>query len=608
MVDTLDGFPEQEKKYNQMLHGFYGEFGTGADAQIFYLQSALRPADLDRITLISDIPGAETWSVRDLFQREIDIERVTNGLLPYFRDDSKVKFFNPLTLTILPVREGDHAIDSEMPILKKGKFIDGQNEWISLERPGIYRYRYIEERAYYGAVEWNDTRAKVVAIDGQHRLSALKRFFLDAGSTEERENFLKWTIPVVVFSLRSLNPKGAKARVLDVIRSVFIYINTAAKPPNKARQILLSDESINSICTQELLEYSHENDVQKMESRDWKRIPLLFYDWRGHEKDGKRLFSPASLKPIEEIRDWFSWYIFGEDFKAQQEGALGVQPIDSLHESFTQEKLNSIAAREVRQVFRKNVQPGVVYFLENFKVYETYIESLKKIEQTFMQKSDVARHAFQKLRFGSHQGGENLETQIRNVYDGIIEELLDAKKEIPYFLALDIGMRGIVYAFGFVRNYYNKSVGKSDTWVDYSKWFTKNLNYAYEEKMFTANIGTKKHDLLLHVTHDHNGSTINYRLDHAKHAFGAYVTLLVTRYGMVKAGSPHKEDWQLIWDEHSERLSSTLIKGYKKQVRVVLREQYPNGGKELNKAVKEMAEEKTYEHMAKLEKMLNNIK
>src|SRR5690606_25196598 len=101
--------------------------------------------------------------------------------------------------------------------------------------------------------------------------------------------------------------------ILDVVRNMFVYINTQAKTPSRARQILLNDEDICCICLQELLQYSHENDViDDATQRVQSRIPLLLYDWRGATKNGRDDPSPASLKPVTEVADWFAYYIIGD--------------------------------------------------------------------------------------------------------------------------------------------------------------------------------------------------------------------------------------------------------------------------------------------------------
>jgi hypothetical protein len=161
--------------YNQALYGFFGEFGAGANTQAYYLQSGVRPSELDKITLISDIKGSERWSVRDLFQRDVDVDRVTAGLLPYLNDTKKVKFFNALTLTLLPVDLVAHQTCLEVDHIEKKEIREEGKDWVVYEVPGLYRFKHMKDFSSFGKLEWNDVNAKVVAIDGQHRLSALKR-------------------------------------------------------------------------------------------------------------------------------------------------------------------------------------------------------------------------------------------------------------------------------------------------------------------------------------------------------------------------------------------------------------------------------------------------
>lgn len=604
-MSTNIDLPVEENKYNQSLRGFYGEFGAGERAQIFFVQSGIKPSELHRVTLISDIPGSEAWSVRDLFQREVDVRRVTFGLLPYFRDRSKTKFFNPLTLTILPIITAASEIVRDIPAIEPTDFEENGRTWTAFELPGFYRFRYIKGQEPFALVEWNDSVVKIVAIDGQHRLSALKRHLLDVSQSGQDTEFLNWTIPVVLFSMRSPEGQGT-GTILDVVRSVFMYINSEARVPNEARQILLSDESISRLCTQELLEYAHENDVKKAEERDKSRIPLLFFDWRGVEEQGQRVTTPASLKSIEEIHDWMSYYVLGDDFSPEQAAALGIQPIDPLQEAFVAKKLDPNAAREARNVFRDSVLPGLAHFLENFGPYRNYIQRVRQLEDDYNAKSDVARHAFYQLRFGSNRASESLQKDISEIYNDIVDEIMDAKQELPQLIQLDIGMRGVLSAFGDLRHYYAQSIGSTSNWLEYAKWFTDAANKFYEDHWLDGT-DNKKKNLLLHITHDQNETVLNYRLEQAYDALGAFVCLFIGAYGYKEDDLPNWDTWMEIWEDKSEALANTLLKGYKKEVRVILRDQYPQGGEPLKQAVNKQAQERVVKHINKLEKELDKI-
>ena len=287
--------PIHRQKYTHQLPGIYGEFGAGAGLRAFYLQATIAPSELNRVSLISDISGSERWPVRDLFQRDVDNERISEKLLPYLQDKGKIKFFNPLTLTVLPMADHGSAVLAEMPPVTESQLPEEDSYRKCLTQGAYYRVRWIDEDPQYALLEWDDRRTRLVAIDGQHRLSALKRYAHDANA-DTHEQFSTWRIPVVVVCFRAAGGGRDRPRVLDVVRNIFVYINTAAREVNKARQILLRDDSVNSVATQELLDRSHRNDLDSAADRDVSRLPLLFFDWRGEESSEQRVHAPAAVK------------------------------------------------------------------------------------------------------------------------------------------------------------------------------------------------------------------------------------------------------------------------------------------------------------------------
>src|SRR5512140_1280555 len=101
--------PANPEKYDRKRLGYFGELGEGANISIKFIQTAISKKDLDEISLVQSIPGSETWRVRDLFQRDVDQNRVLDEILPYLQDTEKVKFFNPLTLVLLPMDQGNNT-------------------------------------------------------------------------------------------------------------------------------------------------------------------------------------------------------------------------------------------------------------------------------------------------------------------------------------------------------------------------------------------------------------------------------------------------------------------------------------------------------------------
>jgi len=601
---------KKQVTYNQSVDGFFGEFGSGANSQIFFLQSAIKGPDLDQISLVSDLPGAEQWSVRDLFQRDVDQTRVDESIIPYFQDTGKVKFFNPLTLTLLPVDETTREVKSEMPDAEVTvQEIEG-DMWSCIEAPGLFRARHLEGNPQYGTFEWNDKKIKVVAIDGQHRLSALKRMSRNAGPTIPQEEFNSWSIPVVLFSLRALDQNHKKSSVLEIIRNIFVYINTAAKPPNETRQILLTDESVNAVCTQEVLDYSHMNDVKPRAERDLKKLPLLFFDWRGAEDSGREIVNPGSLKSNVEIRDWLQNYILNKDFSAEQKAILNITPNHPLHDAFSRRTgsrtLTVEESRHLRKQFNETILPGLTYFLENYEPLSKYVERLRTIEHRYCEEGDISEYAFHKLRFGTHTGSDDIQDKVNKAYKKIIGDILDEINDLPSYIRLDIGLRGVVFAFGHLKSVWVKVAKPEDPhdWLGYSKWFTENLNKAFSIGWLAKKPVKQVADLMHQITMDHGGGIINYRIQDASGALGALMAVVVSAIGF---NGKYSDGYKHIKEDLLDSIETTLRSGYRRESRVLLREEFPQGGKPLNEAVNKAAQEKVNAHLKKLESYLDKL-
>ena len=597
--------PLRRNPYNQSLAGVYGEFGSGVSSQAFYIQSAMPPRDLKHISLVSDIPGSEKWPVRALFQRDIDEKRVTEGLLPYLRNIDQVRFFNPLTLTLLPMDALGHTVLADMPHLKDGSMeLDGE-QWTTLERKDFYRLRWMPEAPQYAVLEWNDTRSELVAIDGQHRLFGLKRLWGDTAEVPPGEDFRRWRIPVVVVSFRGVEHGQKPPTVLDTVRRIFVSINTQAQPVNDARRILLSDDSINALCTQELVQLAHSNDTASPEDQIPAKVPLIFFDWRGEESQREAVRSPAAVKTTVEIRDWFKHYFLGPDFSGDQQDAMEVVPPSDLHAAFQDEPLTHDQAEHVRSWARSEFLPALSHLLEHFVPYQQYISALRAIEEESRSSaaSDLHRHAFEQLRFGSNRGEEAIQAQVKEELNSIRGAIERAKKEhLDKVLQEDIGLRGIAYAFGYLRPRFS---GPPD-WVEYAKRFTEALNRVRSDGWLSLEPKAKHRRFLLHVAEDHAETVVNYRLESAANALGAHVALLVGAYGM-----PWPSKWKFAWDAYMEEslgtLEATLRRGYRRQFRPELREQHPEGGRVLTDAVNKKAERNAGRRVRELRSVINKI-
>jgi hypothetical protein len=598
--------------YNDSRNGAYGEYGLGQGTKVFYMQVAFKPYELvNKINLIGEIRGSEKWSVPDLFQREVDEQRVNDDILPYLENKDLIKYFSPLTLTLLPIMDevtGTSVVQEIPEIVEKEEEDEGGRIWVTLEAENLYKFKYAKDQPYYAEVSWNDSRIKPVAIDGQHRLSALKKRYAAAIQDESWEDYTKWSIPAVIFGLKKVEGESSTPSILEVVRNIFIYINKEAKPPTKNRNILLNDNSVNCILAQEVLEFSHQNDVRERNERDEAITPLLFYGWREDQiRGGQMAPSVAQLKTVTEIHGLIENYFLGEDFTPEQITNLSIEPDHELHEAMNNGAIHSENIKKTRKYLQKNILKGITHFFNNFEPYLNYSKGLRRLEEEKLKSSsNFANHAFHKLRFGTHQGLDTDRAAIDIEYRTIISEIITLKNRcIPDLIDLDISLRGIICAFENLRIRHRTELN-SDNWLEYSKWFTNMVNIMYRDGWFNNGMPDEKKNLYKQIIEDHNSRTINYRFEDVKKAAGTFFTLIIGAYGKKNSDFPG-----ICWDEiqvtYIAEILNTLQGGYKRQAKTELQGTPGVLVSEITERSRVMGDEYAREHLTRIESAINRI-
>lgn len=559
-------------QYNKQKLGYFGELGTGAHARIRFLQCAVTEEELDNITLIENIQGSEQWDIRDLFQRDVDMARVEQSILPYLTDPEKVKFFNPLTLVLLPVTNG--KVNADIKFVESKSIKKEGHDYFQYEREALFLFEVHKTYAAYSSLSWNTNSVKLVAIDGQHRLSALKFW----KNTQGPKDLDTWQIPVVILGIFKADndPNHKPANLLEIVRKTFIYINSRAEEVNEARRILLDDEQIEAVCTQEFVQASHANDCKSDQLIDPKKLPLLFFDWRGQVKwrkdegDGAPVVALGSVLRIEEIYDWLRVYVFDDQARI----VLQLEDLaPPLSESFQdRDVLTHEDTLRVRTQFMAVVYPGLSHLLEQFEPLRIYVEKIRSFEKRERDRSEAASYVFQKLRFGSHPEllGQ-MKALVDSTYASVVEQLQKMRQNsFDYMIERDIGMRAIVYAFGALKISRDDFAKRTGDWKEHAEWFVPKLNEVYKAGWFRAyaDLSKEQSKVLTHICFDTAGAVINYKLDDVPRALGSLLALLVIREARTKFKSEQKAE---LWDKYGDALEPTLRKGFRKEQRAILK-------------------------------------
>lgn len=218
-------------------------------------------SDLDEVSL-------KLYNVNSVFQRNIDTVRVEDEIVKgYLLKDEKTKFFNPITVAFIPISDGEIADkyeDLDVPSeIESSTFEDGTKlvDYYNDTRNKSNIILFEDDESDIGAICWDTKSVKAIAVDGQHRLLALKKYY------EENKGQGDVLIPIIGMVFEDFEHKT----LLEYLREIFIDINKNAKPVTKTRNIIMDDLELASILTKELIcSDGSSNDCLRSEILDWQ--------------------------------------------------------------------------------------------------------------------------------------------------------------------------------------------------------------------------------------------------------------------------------------------------------------------------------------------------
>jgi hypothetical protein len=260
---------EDTRDYNLPLYGQKGEYSLSATVRVPYFMALM---DLKRVTKELKTheevsPSLDTnYNLVELFQRNIDPERVQKEIVDgYLKSPHKLKFFNSLTIVLLPKDSTGKIVknfdsypnnDPEIPYQHGNEFDKyfANKDW---ERQVFGGVQFVSTHAAsLSRLRWDSKRVDAVAVDGQHRLKALK-LWMEMKNNELVEVEKATRIPIIFLLLDSAagfkkagtNNTGIKA----IAREIFSDLNKNAREVDMATQIILDDRSVASCCVRSLI-------------------------------------------------------------------------------------------------------------------------------------------------------------------------------------------------------------------------------------------------------------------------------------------------------------------------------------------------------------------
>jgi len=289
MSTGLDALSRTTAGYTNEYLFVRGDYQIGEDVLPYY-SIVMSVEQADRfLVLPSDIVLNPTQpiSLEELFQRELDQERIDTKIVPYLRQMNRIKFFNSITVVILPIDPSkQNELADRFPESDEQAPPAPQGDNLTMLSVGPVRIRYVGDSPKVGTISWNPNLARPVVVDGQHRLAALKQLFhtdyaykLALGRTE---------VPIILLVLderagfKPSDPIGSS--MLRTMRSIFVDLNKYAVPVKTARRYLLDDRDLVAVAMRAILS---ENTGPVGAESVWERssttcrLPLALVDWYG---------------------------------------------------------------------------------------------------------------------------------------------------------------------------------------------------------------------------------------------------------------------------------------------------------------------------------------
>ncbi|MEQ6900777.1 DNA sulfur modification protein DndB [Nocardioides sp. YIM 152588] len=220
----------------------------------------------------------------ELMQRVLDDERAGADIVDYLRRPGRIKFFNSLTVVLLPTSTDGRPQDEFGPPLEAPSSFDLEDDSYIVRRAGGVIIRELKGGGV-GHMLWQPDTVRAVIIDGQHRFAAMRNLHGRAPQILEADQS---RIPVLIVApteeLGFRAPGGAPKSIIATSRSIFTDINKNAKRVGSERQYLLDDVSFSAVAMRRVLTDGIGGSFSSAAHSNPSRIPLASIDWTRSER------------------------------------------------------------------------------------------------------------------------------------------------------------------------------------------------------------------------------------------------------------------------------------------------------------------------------------
>jgi hypothetical protein len=270
-----------------------------------------------------EVLDVENLGFDQLLQRDLDDNRIVYELIPYLLGSKRggTPLFPPIVVMVLPF-DGKRVSSGYSEIDRKEVELD---EYQGKCERTTFGNSFEFDRALCGAatpdfgiLKWHYDHSRLVVLDGQHRAMALlgiQRIHNEAWPPEAKrfEVFYREAVAAQLAAAGENLPEVIELPVMltwlpekrvnltEVVRKLFVDINSNARRPSPSRLLLLSDNRLSDFLTRRMLTEIRSDDSS---------IPLsaVEYDYPNAGRSSSQKWS--CFTNVEILRDVIHWNVF----------------------------------------------------------------------------------------------------------------------------------------------------------------------------------------------------------------------------------------------------------------------------------------------------------
>lgn len=404
--------------FPKVYQGSFGLFQTSNSFSTQFLQTSLPMEHLAELSTAGEVMDLENSPFEELIQRDIDPVRVREIANQYLAKGAGRPIFFPPLIVCVALMENDDGtrIKAQYESVKHDRATDnGQEYLVATYDDDGFRLRLPvaepthSERtimwgpkgkqkpytyyAYACELALNPRRAKLVVLDGQHRLEALR---LLAMTADGREIIAKIELPICLVWPPAAEA-GGNENITGDFRELFITINSEPRRVSGHFLILLDDKKHSSMAVRELA------NAWKQETTGWRRLHLLEWNTRDDESTDRRTrrFSITTISIVSKVlhRHLFEAQGLASKVLELDDVSAGLEAADPdfSYNDIRDARRNHAVSEIVQGQLQKTVIPALNILLRGLPPYQKQEQRLGKAVERLDKEVKERNAAFSAL-------------------------------------------------------------------------------------------------------------------------------------------------------------------------------------------------------------------